>query len=100
MTEGDLRPDLMAEILEHGTLKILGIDIGDLLRNFIATDDVLLEKSLDGGGGYVGYRLCFDPFGEVFYCDNVEGVICLCWCEFTHDVDAPLLQGPGWGYQL
>jgi hypothetical protein len=62
--EGDHCPDLVTEILVHGTIEILGIVDGDLLRYFITTDDVLLEKFLDGGGGYIGYRFCFNPFGE------------------------------------
>jgi hypothetical protein len=45
----------MIEILEHGTIKILGIVDGYLLRDSITTDDVLPEKFLDGGGGYIGY---------------------------------------------
>jgi hypothetical protein len=65
--EGDLRPDLMAEILEHGTIEIPGIVNGDLLWNSIALDDVLPEEFLDGGGGYVGNRFCLNPFGEVLY---------------------------------
>jgi hypothetical protein len=36
--KGDIRPDLMAEILEHGTIKIFGIVDGDLLWNSITTD--------------------------------------------------------------
>jgi hypothetical protein len=91
--EGDLRPNLMTEILEHGTIKIIGIPDGDLLRNSVTTDDVLPEKFLDGGGGYVCYCLRFNPFGEVLNCDNSEGVVSLCWCKFSHDIDAPLLQG-------
>jgi hypothetical protein len=43
--EGDLHPDLLIEILEHGTVKILGIVDGDLPRNSVATDDVSLEKN-------------------------------------------------------
>jgi hypothetical protein len=53
--EGDLRPDLMTKILEHDTIKILGIVDSDLLRNSVMTDDLLLEKFLDGGGGCVCY---------------------------------------------
>jgi hypothetical protein len=34
----------------------------------------------------VGYGLRFNPFGEVFHCNNGEGVVSLCWCEFTQDV--------------
>jgi hypothetical protein len=98
--EGDLRPGPVTEILEHDTIEILGIVDGDLLRNSVVTDDVLPEESLDSGGGYVGYRLCFNPFGEVFHSDDGESLISLCWCKFTHDIDAPPLQGTGWGYQL
>jgi hypothetical protein len=39
----------MIEILEHGTIKILGIVDVDLLWNSIATDDVLPKELLDGG---------------------------------------------------
>jgi hypothetical protein len=88
------------EILEHGTIEILGIIDGDLLWNSIVTDDVLLEEFLDGGGGYVGYTLCFNPFGEVFHCDNGESVVSLCWCKFANDVDAPPLQGSRWGNHI
>jgi hypothetical protein len=42
--KGDLCPNLVTEILEQGTIKILGIVNGDLLRYNVATDDVLLEK--------------------------------------------------------
>jgi hypothetical protein len=62
--EGDLRPNPMAEILEHGTIKILGVVNYDLLWNSVATDDVLPEEFLNGGRGYVGNRLRFDPHGE------------------------------------
>jgi hypothetical protein len=68
----------MTEILEHGTIKILGVVDGDLLRNSITTGDALLEKFLDAGGGYVCYWFRFDPFGEVLDCDNGEGVVSLC----------------------
>ncbi len=74
----DLRPDLVTKILEHGTIKILGIVNGDLLRDSVATDDILPEKSLDHAGGYVGYRLRFNPFGEVFHYNDGESVISLC----------------------
>jgi hypothetical protein len=53
--KGDLRPDLVIEILEHGTIEILGIIDCDLLRNSVATDDSLLEESLDSGGGAVAW---------------------------------------------
>jgi hypothetical protein len=55
---------------------------------------IFFKKILDGGGGYIGYWLCFNPFGEVFDCDNGEGVVSVGWCEFAHDIDASLLQGP------
>jgi hypothetical protein len=42
--DGDLRPDLVAEILEHATIKILGIVDCDLLWNFVVTDDILPEE--------------------------------------------------------
>jgi hypothetical protein len=76
--EGDLCLDLIIEILEYGIVKILGIIDGDLLRNSVTTDDILLEKFLNGGGSDIGYRFCFNPFGEVLNCDNGEGVISLC----------------------
>jgi hypothetical protein len=66
------------------------------LWNSIATDDILPKEFLDGGGGYVGDRLCFNPFSEVFHQDNGEGAVSLCWCKFANDVDAPPLQWPGW----
>jgi hypothetical protein len=89
--EGDLCPDLMIEILDHGAIKVLGIVNGDLLRNSIATNDVLPEKFLNCGRGYIGYRFCFNPFGEVLHCDDGIGVISLCWCKFAHNIDAPPL---------
>jgi hypothetical protein len=81
----------VTEILEHGTIEILGIVDGDLLRNSVATDDVLTEKFLDCGGGYIGHRFRFNPFGEVLHYDDGEGVISLCWCKFVHDIDVPPL---------
>jgi hypothetical protein len=98
--EGDHCPDLVTEILVHGTIEILVIVDGDLLRYFVAIDDVLLEKFLDAGGGYIGYMFCFNPFGEVLHCDDGKGVISLCWCKFAHYIDAPPLQGLGWSYLL
>jgi hypothetical protein len=92
--KGDLRPDLMSEILEHGTIEILGIVDGDLLRNSVMTDGVMLEKFLDGGRGYICYWFRFNPFGEVLNCNNGEGVVSLCWCKFSHNIDGPPLPGP------
>jgi hypothetical protein len=74
----DLRPELMIEILDHGTIEILGIVDGDLLRNSITTDDVLPEKILDGGRSYIYYWFHFNPFGEVPDCNNGEGIVSLC----------------------
>jgi hypothetical protein len=87
-------PDLMIEILEHGTIEILGIVDGDLLRNSVTTDDVLPKKFLEGGRCYICYWFCFNPFGEVLDYDNGECVVSLCWCKFPHNIDAPPLQGP------
>jgi hypothetical protein len=68
----------MTEILEHGTIKILDIINSDLLWHSIATDDVLLEEFLDGGRGYVGNRLRFNPFGELFHCNHDKSVVSPC----------------------
>jgi hypothetical protein len=84
----------MTEILEHSTIKILGIVDGDLLRNSVPIDDILPEKFSDGGGGYVCYWFHFNPFGEVLYYDSGEGVVSLCCCKFSHDINALPLQGP------
>jgi hypothetical protein len=81
-------------VLEHGTIKTLGIVDSCLLRDSVASDDVLPKKFLNSGKGYIGYRLCFNPFGKVLDRDNGEGVVSLGWCEFAHDIDAPLLQRP------
>jgi hypothetical protein len=70
------------------------------LRNSVTTDDVLPEKFLNSGKGYIGYRLGFNPFGKVLDRNNGEGVVSLGWCEFAHDVNAPPLQWPWWSYQL
>jgi hypothetical protein len=32
-------------------------------------------RNINSGGGYIGYGLHFNPFGEVIYCDNSEGII-------------------------
>jgi hypothetical protein len=90
----------VTKIFEHCTIKILGVINVDQLRDSERTDDVLPEKNLDGGGGYISYSLRFNPFGEVLYYVNGKGVIPMCCYEFAHDVDAPPLQGSGWSYQL
>jgi hypothetical protein len=84
----------MMEIIEHSTIKILGIVDSDFLRNSVTTNDVRLENFLDGGGGYIWYWFRFNPVGEVLDCDNGEDVVSLCWCKFSHGIDAPPLQGP------
>jgi hypothetical protein len=84
----------MTEILEHGAIEILGVVDGYLLRDSLMTDDILPNKLLNSGGGYVGYRLRFNPFGEILDHDNGKGVVSLGWCQFAHDVDDPLLQWP------
>jgi hypothetical protein len=90
----------MAEILEHGIVKIPCIVDGDLLWNSIMTDDVLPKEFLDGDGGYIGNGLRFNPFGEVLHCDDSESVVYLCWCKFIDYVNAPPLHGPRWSSQL
>jgi hypothetical protein len=85
----------MAEIIEHGTVKILGIVDCDLLWNSIATVDVLPKEFLNGGGGYVGNKLHFNTFGEVLHYDYSESVVSLCWCKFTNNIDAPSLPRMG-----
>jgi hypothetical protein len=75
--KGDLRPNLMADILKHGTIKVLGVVDSDLLWHSIATDYVLPEEFLVGGGGYVGSRPRFNPLGEVLHYDYSKSVISL-----------------------
>jgi hypothetical protein len=98
--EGDLRPNLAVEIFEDATIKILGVVNCGQLWNSVATDNILLEEFLDGGGGYIGDGLHFDPLDEVFDSYDGEGVVSLCWREFANDIDVPPLQGPRWGDQL
>jgi hypothetical protein len=98
--EGDLRPHLVAEILEHGTTEILGVVGCNLLWNSTVRDDVLPEESLDCCGGYVGNGLRFNPFGKVLHCNNTKSVVSLRWCKFANNVNAPPLQGPRQGNQL
>jgi hypothetical protein len=98
--EGDPRPNLVIEILEHYTIKVLGVIDCNLLRNPVTADDVLLEKFLDGCVAYISHGLRFNPLGKVLNRDDGEGVIASCRCEFADDIDAPALQGPQWSYQL
>jgi hypothetical protein len=91
--EGDLRPNPMAKIIEHSSIKILGIVDRDLLWNSVTIDDVLPEEFLNGGEGYVGNELRFNPLGEVLHCDYSKSVVSLCWCKFTNDDDAHRCRG-------
>jgi hypothetical protein len=76
--ERDLHSDLVAETLEHVTIKVLGIVDYDLLRDAVTIDDVLLEEFFDSCGGYIGDRLHLNPFHEMLYCHNGKSVIALC----------------------
>jgi hypothetical protein len=67
----------MADILKHGTIKVLSVVDSDLLWHSIATDYVLPEEFLVGGGGYVGSRPRFNPLGEVLHYDYSKSVISL-----------------------
>jgi hypothetical protein len=76
-SEGDLRSNLMTEILEQVVIEFLGTINGDFLRDTIAANYVLLEKILDGCKAYVCDRLRLDPLCEIFNCDNDKGVVAL-----------------------
>jgi hypothetical protein len=67
----------MAEVLEHVIVKLLGIVNCDFSQDAIATDDVLSEEFLDSHGAYVCNGLHHNPFCEILYCYNSEGVIAL-----------------------
>jgi hypothetical protein len=51
--KGDLHSNLVIEILEHYTIKILVIVDCDVPMNAIAIDDILPEEFFDGCGSYV-----------------------------------------------
>jgi hypothetical protein len=55
--EDDLHSDLVAEILEHVIVKVLGIIDCDLLWDDITVDDVFLAEFFDSCEGYVGDEL-------------------------------------------
>jgi hypothetical protein len=76
--EGNLRPDLVIEILEDATVEILGVIDHDLLWNSLMTDDVLPEIFLYSCRGYIGDRLRFNPLSELFHRYNGKSVISLC----------------------
>jgi hypothetical protein len=98
--KGVLHTYPVTEILEHATVKVLGVVNYDLLRNCIAAHKVLPQIFLYSCQGHVGDRLCLDPLGEMFHRYYGESVISLCWCEFADNIYAPPLQWPRWGYQL
>jgi hypothetical protein len=75
--EGCLHPNLMAEILKHVIVKLLGIVDCDHSRNPKAVDDVLLEKLLNGCGAYAGDQLQLIPLYKILDCYDGEGVIAL-----------------------
>jgi hypothetical protein len=56
---------MMAKILEHVIVKLLGIVDYDVLGDDITADDVLPEKFLNGCRAYVCNRLCLNPFCEI-----------------------------------
>jgi hypothetical protein len=66
------------EILEHATVKVLGVVDCDLLRKSIAANNVLPEKFMYGCRGHIGDRIHLDPLDEIFYRYYVESVIFLC----------------------
>jgi hypothetical protein len=98
--EGNLCANFVKEILEHVTVKILGIVNCDLLWDSVTTNDVLPEFFFDCLRGYIGDGLRLDPFHEVFHRHYGEGVVALRWGEFANDVNAPSLQRSGWSDQL
>jgi hypothetical protein len=67
----------VAEVLEHVVVKVLAILDCDLLWDTVTADNVLPEEFFDGCEDYVGDGFRFNPFHEVFHCDNHEGVIAL-----------------------
>jgi hypothetical protein len=85
----------MAEILEHCTVKILGIIECDVLGNLVATDDILRKELFEGCRAYVCDGSPLNPFFEVFDYHNSEGVIARCWVTFAVYVSAPSLMRPG-----
>jgi hypothetical protein len=79
----------MAEILEHVTIKVLGIVDRDLLWDAIMTDNVFPKEVFDSSGVYVGDGLHLNSFHKILDYPNGEGVIALCWGELDNYVDAP-----------
>jgi hypothetical protein len=78
-SEGHLRSNLMAEILEHVVVGLLGIVNGDFSWDTIAAEDVLPEKFLDGCGAYARDKRCLNLFCEILNYYNGKGVVALSW---------------------
>jgi hypothetical protein len=76
--EGNLRSNLLVEILEHWTVKIFGIVNCDVSRDAIARDDILPKEVFDGCRAYVCNRFPFNPLCEIFDGHHREGVVALC----------------------
>jgi hypothetical protein len=76
--KGDLCSNLFTVILEHCTIKILGIINCDVMGNAIATNDILLGELFDGCRTYVCDMFCLNRLHEVLDYHNGEGVIALC----------------------
>jgi hypothetical protein len=78
--ECDLRFDLLTEILEHCTIKVLCVIDRNVVGNAIVTDDILLEELFDCCRAYICDRLRLNPLCEVLDCHHDERVIALHWC--------------------
>jgi hypothetical protein len=70
---------LLAKILQHVIIEILGVVNCHVSRDAIVADDVLLEELFDGCGAYISDGLCLNPLREVFDCHNSEGIVAMCW---------------------
>jgi hypothetical protein len=78
--EGNLRFNLVVEILEHVIVEILGVVDYNVLRDAIAADDILREEIFNGYRAYVSDGLRLNQFRELFDCHNSEGIVAMCWC--------------------
>jgi hypothetical protein len=63
--ECDLHSNLLIEIPEHCTIKVLYVIDSNVSRNTVATDDILPEDHFDCRRAYVYDRLHLDPLCEV-----------------------------------
>jgi hypothetical protein len=75
--EGDLHSDLVAEILEHCIVKILGVVHCNVLWDVEAADYVWPEEFFYCSGAYICDRLRLNPFHKVLDRHNGEGVVSL-----------------------